>query len=183
MAPRSIFTIGIDLPDIEGLESYTIDSDQSLLDADIIVFRPSLGIFHSYSMTDYLGKKILPHSSSFQAMEKISHWTAQLRTAFESGKTIVVFLPPKEEMFRYTGEKTFSGTGRSRITTESVAPISNYDFLPVKFEELVFGQGRGMKLPRYVKDTGDQAFAESCRRAIADTAGDIVAFPKIPDST
>ena len=146
MARRTIFSIGLDLPDVEGLECFSIRSNQSLFDADIIVFRPSLFPFKGHGMEEYQGRPVLSQSSSFEIKEKSDHWRTQFVDAFESGKTIVVFVPAKEEVLRYTGDESFSGTGRSRVTTRVVAPVSNYDFLPLKFDELVPGQGRTMKL-------------------------------------
>lgn len=146
MARKTIFAVGFDLPNIERFETIPITSDQSLLDADIIVFRPTLAPFGSYPTESYEGRTLFNRHSSFAVKEKIDHWTAQIKSAFEATKTIIIFLPQKEEVFRYTGDKMFSGTGRSRITTNNVAPVSNYDFLPFGIDEIVPGQGRAMKL-------------------------------------
>lgn len=146
MARRTIFAIGLDLPEVDGFKCFPIKSDQSLLDADIIVFRPSLFPFRGYGMEEFSGRPVLSQSSSFEIKEKSDQWKAQIKVAFESGKTIVVFLPVKEEVFRYIGNRTYSGTGRNRTPTETVAPVSNYDFLPLKFDEFVPGQGQAMKL-------------------------------------
>jgi hypothetical protein len=146
MNTKTIFSVGLDLPDVNGFETFSIASDRSLLDTDIFVFRPSLAPFHRYERESYRGRTLLSHSSSFNVKEKIDHWTAQIKTAFDTGKTIVVFLPAKEEVFRYTGESQRSETVKSRVTTNIVAPVSNYDFLPIKFDELVSGRGRAMKL-------------------------------------
>jgi hypothetical protein len=145
MARKTIFAVGFDLPDIDGFETFPITSDQSLLDADIIVFRPTLAPFAS-SLDSHHGRRLLNQHSSCSVEEKIGHWTAQIKSALEATKTVIVFLPQKEEVFRYTGDKTFSGTGRSRVATNIVTPVSNYDFLPIRFDEVVPGQGRAMKL-------------------------------------
>jgi hypothetical protein len=146
MAQKTIFAVGFDLPDIEGFETFPITSDQSLLDADIIVFRPTLAPFGSYMADSHQGRTLLDQHSSFSIEEKIGHWTAQIKSALEATKTVIIFLPQKEEVFRYTGNKTFSGTGRSRVATNIVTLVSNYDFLPIGFDEIVPGQGRAMKL-------------------------------------
>ncbi len=147
MARKTIFAVGFDLPDIEGFETFSITSDQSLLDADIIVFRPTLAPFGgSYLAETYRGRTLLDQHASFSIEEKIGHWTAQIKSALEATKTVIIFLPQKEEVFRHTGDKTFSGTGRSRVATNIVTLVSNFDFLPIGFEELVPGQGRAMKL-------------------------------------
>lgn len=144
-AKKTIFCIGISLPKVEGLNCVQINSDQSLLDADIVAFRPAI-INNSYYAETYNGKPRLSDHDSFVMQDKISHWNTQLRAAYEAGKTILVFLPEKQEAYRYTGERNYSGTGRSRVTTNIVTLVSNYDLLPVKLESLVFGEGKGMKL-------------------------------------
>jgi hypothetical protein len=37
------------------------------------------------------------------------------------------------------------------------------------------------KVARYAKDSGDEEFAEQCRKVMAATAGEIVIFPSVPD--
>jgi hypothetical protein len=142
MSKRTIFAIGLGLPDVEGLECFPIDSDQGLLDADVVVFRPDLYRFRYYS-EEYQGKPLLTERMSFLLAEKIAHWRQQLNAAFEAGKTVIVFLPARDEVFRYTGQ-SISQSGRG--ITKHVAPVNNYEFLPIRFDELVSGRGEAMKL-------------------------------------
>ena len=120
MAKKKIFAIGFDLPGVEGFEVFDITSDQSLLDADVIVFRPNLSEFEWDFGHNYAGQRVLTQRSSFEVKEKIGHWSAQMKAAFDVGKTVIVFLPPKEQALRYTGEETHAGTARSRVTTRTV---------------------------------------------------------------
>jgi hypothetical protein len=144
MTKRIIFGVGLNLPEVEGLECIDVDSDRSLLDADIVVFYPKLlGV--AFADT-YNGKPRLSDHYSFLMKEKIGHWRTQMLSAFESGKTLVVFMPEKQDAYRFTGEKTHSGTGRSRVTTNIVAPISNYELLPITFNSMMSGEGKAMKL-------------------------------------
>jgi hypothetical protein len=121
---RTIFAVGVLLPDVEGLEVVDVRSDQSLLDADIIVFEPSFDAFES--VEPYNGKPLLTHYDSTLSGEKISHWRSQIKSAMDAGKTIVFFLAAPQEVYRYTGTRAFSGTGRNRHTTNHVERISSY---------------------------------------------------------
>jgi hypothetical protein len=146
MGRRTIFAVGLDLPNVDGFDCIPIRSDMSLLDAGIIVFRPIFESFRWYSTEEYQGRTLLSQTSSFELKEKIDHWRNQIAAAFESGKTIVVFLPAKQEVFRHTGEEIISGTGHSMVRRHNVVLVNNYEFLPLKFDELVPGRGRAMKL-------------------------------------
>jgi hypothetical protein len=141
MSKRTIFAIGLNLPDVDGLEVFRIDSDHGLLDADIVIFRPELDSFN-YSQEEYQGRTLLTERASFHLSEKIEHWRQQLRAAFEAGKTLIIFLPPREEVYRYTGSESMSG----KVKTKHVAAVTNYEFLPVRFDELTSGQGKAMRL-------------------------------------
>lgn len=145
-APKTIFVVGIALPDIEGLKLLRVGSDQSLLDADIVVFRPTLSEFETSNTESYQGRTLFTKSQSFSIREKIDHWKTQLVAAHEAGKTILIYLPSKEEYFYHTGEQTHSGTGRSRVTTNIINSVNNHALLPFRFDSLVPGQGRAMKL-------------------------------------
>ena len=146
MAKRTIYVIGLELPDVEGFECYRVNTDISLLDADVVLFRPMLDEFDGYGSEQYQGRTLLSQHASFQVMEKISHWTGQLKTAVETGKTVVVLLPERKEIYRYTGEVRTSGTGRSQVRTNIVNPVNNYQLIPWRFDDLVSGTGQAMRL-------------------------------------
>ena len=144
MGKKRIYAIGLELPDQEGFEVFETKSELSLLDADIVLFRPTLEDFHPES--HYQGRPLLSQHESFQVGEKISHWTMQLKTAVESKKTVVILLPEKKEVYRYTGEVRTSGTGRSQQRTNIVGPVHNYQLIPWRLDDLVCGTGQGMRL-------------------------------------
>ena len=141
---RTIFAVGVSLPDVEGLEVVDVRSDQSLLDADIIVFEPTFDAFES--VEPYNGKPLLTHFDSTLSSEKISHWRSQIKSVMEAGKTVVFFLAAPQEVYRYTGTREFSGTGRNRHATNHVERISSYGFLPLPLKGVTQGQGRAIKL-------------------------------------
>jgi len=127
MGKKRIFTVGFDLPG-EDFEYVPIESDKTLLDADIITFEPSIGDHES--LEEYAGKPLLTEYSSFIAKERVNHWHNEIVAAINSGKLVIVYLIKPEEYYRHTGEKKYSGTGRSRATTNIVCQISSYESVP-----------------------------------------------------
>jgi hypothetical protein len=61
MSKKRIFTVGFSLPG-EDLEDIDFDSDQTLLDADIVLFQPSLGHCSFDYGQQWEGKLILSES-------------------------------------------------------------------------------------------------------------------------
>lgn len=131
MAKQRILSIGFIFPGGE-VDQHGFESDQSLLDADIVVFQTTLGSYFSFE--SYRGKPYLNESSSFKVTECLSHWRAELKDAFDAGKVIFVFLARPIEVFVQTGEKRFSGTGRNQKVTQVVVPRSSYEALPLTLD-------------------------------------------------
>src|SRR5438876_9029422 len=127
MAKSRIFTVGFELPGDE-FEYVEFHSDQTLLDADIILFEPTLGIFSSEKY--YNGKPLLTENSSFATKDRLDHWQSEIISAVKAGKVVIVYLAKPVECFRHTGDKQFSGTGRSRVATNLVTGISSYEAVP-----------------------------------------------------
>ena len=123
---RKILTVGLELPGMDA-EYVPLSSNRSLLDADIVVFEPSIT---GDSNQSHNGKPLLNEESSADEPVQLSHWNAEIRSVLSAGKLVVVFLDPPDEVFVYTGQKQFSGTGRSRATTNLVRQISSYESLP-----------------------------------------------------
>jgi hypothetical protein len=130
MAKRRIFTVGFALPGDE-FEYVDFDSDQTLLDADIVLFEPKLGSYQTEPYEQYNGKSILTHTSSFTIKKRLDHWRAEIVAAVNAGKLVIVYLAKPVELCRYTGERQYSGTGRSRITINVVVDVSSYESVPV----------------------------------------------------
>lgn len=139
---KKIITIGFDIPGYaENYKSYS--SSQSLLDADIIIFESN---FSDYSCYDsYQGKFSYSEDRSFQLKEDTRHWYNEISTALQDGKTVFVFMGKYEEIFVHTGQKQYSGTGRSTRVTNIVAPYNNYEFLPVDISNLIPKEGTELK--------------------------------------
>lgn len=134
MAKKRIFTIGFSLPGDE-FEYIEFESNRTILDADIILIEPSLGslsveLDHSYAAKLFAGVPILEEQASFLAKQQIDHWHSEIISAVTAGKLVIIYLTAPTKRYRYTGEKRFSGSGRSRVTNPVVVPVSSYDAVP-----------------------------------------------------
>lgn len=111
---KKIVSVGMLLAADE-VEHVAFDTKASLLDWDIILFRPDIHDFTSYDydMSDYLGKPCLGDHKSFTLKEASAHWRREIKEAVEIGKTVIVHLCKPNEIFVQTGKKEFSGTGRN----------------------------------------------------------------------
>jgi hypothetical protein len=146
VSEKRIVSIGCEIPG--GFSEYfSIDSDQSLLDWDIILFNPTIHSFVQHTIETYQGKPSLHESSSFQLRERIEHWKREIRDAAQIGKTVIIFLPELSEVYIDTGERRYSGTGRNRQTTTIVAGCNNYQCLPFELEP-ISSKGTAMRLAK-----------------------------------
>ncbi|ELX09962.1 hypothetical protein Jab_2c20460 [Janthinobacterium sp. HH01] len=140
---KKILTVGLDLAsDNAVMEAF--ESKASLLDWDLILFRPDIpdGI---YSSDYYKGKPSLGDSASFLLKEKCEHWRREIKQAVDSGKNVFIFLSAIKEVYVDTGERQHSGTGRNRATTRIVDLYSNYATVPLDLKP-VSTNGKAMKL-------------------------------------
>jgi hypothetical protein len=96
--PKNILTLGLELAS-DDVQTAEFRSKTSLLDWDIVLFRPSIWEAAFAYGESYQGKACLDDTSSFSLKEASEHWRREIKQAIEVGKTIVVFLPPVEEVF------------------------------------------------------------------------------------
>jgi hypothetical protein len=129
VSKKRIFTVGFDLPG-EEFEHIEFDSDQTLLDADIVLYEPTLGWPSFEYGQEWAGKEILSQSSSYSTKARLDHWRAEIIAAIKAGKLVITYLAKPIEYYRFTGAQRFSGTGRSRVTTNLVDGISSYEAVP-----------------------------------------------------
>ena len=146
MAKHRIFTVGFELPGDE-FEYVNFSSDQTLLDADIVLFKPTLGDYSSYD--HYKGRPLLSENSSFSTKRCLDHWRSEIVAAVSGGKLVIVYLAKPVECCRYTGNKEFSGTGRSRVTTNLVAEVSSYEAVP-NIKAVIAKSGKEIRLEKHV---------------------------------
>ena len=131
MSERRIFSVGYLFPGGVA-EQIPYGSDRSLLDADIVVFEPSLEYYSSGE--SYQGKPSLSDHSSFEVRQHAEHWRSELKDAIESGKTVVIFLGKPQVVVIDTGKREYSGTGRNRQTTRVVEEFSSYEAVPMALD-------------------------------------------------
>lgn len=143
MAKKSIVTVGFALPD-EAVDFIDIDSKASLIEHDIIIFKPDLSSIHCSE--NYQGYPCYSQSLSSKVREIIDHWRTQIIAANRSGKTTIILLPEKKIFYLYTGGREVSGTGRNARVTNHVEPKSNYDLLPLTFRQWTNAHGSKIEL-------------------------------------
>ncbi|MHC4172810.1 MAG: hypothetical protein ACYTBX_01630 [Planctomycetota bacterium] len=145
MANRTIISVECVIPG-DFSELVAFDSNTSLLDADIVLFNPSITGFQ-FGIKTYQGKTSLDETRSFRLREAATHWRRELADALLAGKTIFIFLNELHEVFIDTGRREYSGTGRSRQTTQILEEFDNYRTLPIEMS-VTTSQGKEMRLTR-----------------------------------
>lgn len=102
MPKYRIFTVAFELPGDE-FEYVPFDSDQSLLDADIVLFEVGFG--SHVAMEEYQGERLFGHSVSVRVVQNLQHWRAELAAATNAGKLVIIYLTKPLTRFRYSGEQ------------------------------------------------------------------------------
>lgn len=145
---KKIISVGFEIPG-DVAEYIPLRSNRSLLDADIVVFSPQMK--GEYYISHYhQGKPRLGESDSFKVVGDAAHWRSEIQMAFNTGKTIMIYLTELTEYFVETGAKGISGTGRSKTNITYVSEFNNYAFLPITFEKIISSSGKSIK---FAKDT------------------------------
>jgi hypothetical protein len=155
---KKILTVGIELAS-DATHHEEFESKASLLDWDIVLFKPVIFELTLRRGDDYQGKPCLTDDASFALKEACEHWRREIKQAIETGKTVIVFLPPVEEVFVATGDYEYSGTGRNARKTRLVAPHTNYSTLPVSLKP-ISGTGSAIKLSQKGADVIAPYWAE-----------------------
>lgn len=146
---KKIISIGFQVAS-DDVQFANFKDKTSLLDWDIILFRPNIDSFieasSRYTGYDYFNGKItLDNTQSFRAKEACEHWRRELREAVDSGKTVLIHLGRPELVHAATGTTSTSGTGRNQKVTRHVAELSSYSSIPVSLEPTIT-QGSDMSL-------------------------------------
>lgn len=144
MSEKRIVTIGCELAS-DAVKNVPFRSKSSLLDWDIVLFKPKINDFIGYSTRHFQGKPSLGDTESFRLRECCEHWRREIKEAVGAGKTAIVFLPELTSVYIDTGERSYSGTGRNRKTTRHVSEYNNYRAVPAELAP-VAANGTEMKL-------------------------------------
>lgn len=141
---RNILSIGLELAS-DAVKETRFSSKTSLLDWDIVLFRPVIDEFISIYTDKFQGKPSLNDTDSFRLREACEHWRREIKQALNAGKTIIVFLSTPQECYIDSGKREHSGTGRNRQTTRFIDLYTNYHSLPIKLQ-MIAATGTTMKL-------------------------------------
>lgn len=144
---KRIIRIGFVLPGRSD-PPHSYSTNQSLLDADIVIFETDFGDYDLEPLGEHFqGKPCYNRDSSFQLQEDTQHWRKELSTTLEAGKTVFVFFKKFQEIYVHSGNTQYSGPGRNARATNTVSGYHNYHFFPVEIptivpkvgKEIVFG--------------------------------------------
>ena len=124
---KKIISIGYEIPSHSNWH-FAYSSNQSLLDADIVLFEPDFSNYHLDYPEHYQGKPLYNKNSSFDLQEDSQYWRTELSTALEAGKSVFVFFTKFEDIFVHTGNTQYSGTGRNARATNIVSIIAITNF-------------------------------------------------------
>ncbi len=141
MAKKRVFSIQFEPPG-DAAEELSFESGRSLLDADIIIFKPTVSPYYDDT---YQGKPSLSDDRSVSLLEDADHWRREISDALATGKTVFVIASALQEYYVGTGGRTYSGTGRNRQVTRQVTGWNNYQSLPIELDP-VASKGQGMTL-------------------------------------
>ena len=116
---KKIITIGYEIPG-GILESSAFSSNQSILDADIVVFEPD---FDDYNLEhSYRGKPLYVRDVALKLQEDSQYWEKELDTALRAGKTVFVFFKEFKKVYIQVTDEYYR---------TSKYDYDNYRFFPV----------------------------------------------------
>lgn len=143
---KKVLSVGYDFPG-NVVETLNFKSKQSLLDADIILFMPTLLDYFGESST-FNGKLLINEDNSQKLSDDKHRWRSELKVAFENGKTIFIFLSEYEDAYIYSGVTGYSGTGLHRQKNVTVDLINNYSFIPLDLGKIISASGSEIKVSK-----------------------------------
>jgi len=123
MSKKKILTVGFELasPDTKYA---SFRSEISLLDYDIVLFKPEIEefldkgkLFGLIPSGNYQGKPSIDYEMSFKLKECCDHWQREIRQASDIGKTVIIYLSSLVEVSLDTGKRSYSGTGQDAKIT------------------------------------------------------------------
>ena len=128
MPLQKILAVGLEIIHKE-VECVDFNEEISLLDWDIVLFRPSSDLF--FCLDKYQGLPSLSDDSSFKVKRICERWAREIKLFYDNGKNIFIFLSELQDVFVDSGKRQYSGTGRNRQMTRLVDNYSNYKSLPL----------------------------------------------------
>ncbi len=144
---KKIATIGITLPaSPEQITTLKFRTRHSLSEFDIVIARPCQSVrsyqsAYGYSNPQYKGRYWLDDNDTHKLIEDRNFWKKEFIDFLESGKVLIIFLSTPELGYYSTGQKTYTGTGRNRSTTNQVTDFDPYSMLPISLAGTHFTEG------------------------------------------
>lgn len=135
----SLLSVGFRVPGDE--VTYTsYRSDQSMLDADIVIFAPSLGDYvkadHSASRSFNNGGLELGSEESLRLTSDTKHWYYEMSLALQAGRTLVLFVNRPEKVTIDWDVWNESGAESQVFTNYSAFPIDLSELVPRSGENI-----------------------------------------------
>jgi hypothetical protein len=133
-----ILSLGWDFDD-DRVRSVGLSSAQTVLDQDVVFLTIDdvLEEFAPYRGARYSGLSSLDESASRQIREHFARRRAEFDEFLGLGRTLVIFVPKPDSWYYDTGERSVSGTGRSRVTSHHVSLMSVFEILPFSLKTKV----------------------------------------------
>jgi hypothetical protein len=123
-------------------------SPVSFLDYDFLVWNPA-HLFYEYKAeypsSTFQGHRSLNDDASAKIVEDVARRKGEILELVDLGRTVVVFLPPPDKCYYATGEKAYSGTGRSRVATRIVNGLDLLSTIPVKNLSATVAEGENVE--------------------------------------
>lgn len=122
----------------------TFESDTSVFDFDVVIWDPE-STFNRYVRRgygqSYQGLYSLSDNESVSLKSDIARRRSEMAEFLRAGRTVVVIVRPPQECYVATGEVKYSGTGRNRAATRTVAKVDLWSAVPVSDLTLVRASG------------------------------------------
>jgi hypothetical protein len=120
----------------------------SFFDFDMVILNPSV-IFSEYELDifnpTYLGCRLLRESESQKILDDISRRKSEITELIKLGRTAVLVLPPPEKCYYSTGQKTYSGSGKNKVTQQFINELNLSSAIPLKDFSTVTASGTSIE--------------------------------------
>lgn len=137
-----IISVGVDI-DHKNVSNEQFRSSVSFLDFDMLIWDSS-NMFTEYNChynREYMGYRNLSDNDSPRILGDISRRKNEMIELLKLGRIVVLILPPPEKCYCATGQNTYSGTGRSRITNRIVTELYLLSTIPLNDLQTVTANG------------------------------------------
>lgn len=115
-------------------EAARFRSPVSCLDFDVVIWDPAETLMSYTSTGEYNGLPSLSQAESTRILADIARRRQEFQEILELGRTLVAIVRPPQRFYFDTGEREYSGTGRSRHTTIKVSGSDLWQALPFELE-------------------------------------------------